>query len=176
LKAGFRKGLQRSMRLTKQTGHAIRILCDCAAAGDRLVKVADLAERLDITKANVFKIVHILSRHGFVAAVRGPHGGVRLAKAAHLVRIGDVVRAIEETASQLSDTRSGRSTPVPLSSVFDNAFDAFISVLDQHTLADLAATPLLSAGEKRRGAKGSSTKAAAEGLRDRLKSAGSRRG
>ena len=68
------------MRLTKQTGHAIRILIDCALAGDQLVKVADISERLGVTKQNVFKIVHILSHAGFLTAVRGPSGGVRLAK------------------------------------------------------------------------------------------------
>mgnify|MGYP003382701890 FL=1 len=68
------------MRLTKQTGHAIRILTDCGHAQGELLKVADISERLGITKQNVFKIVHILSRAGFVAAVRGPNGGVRLAR------------------------------------------------------------------------------------------------
>jgi Rrf2 family protein len=130
------------MRLTKQTGHAIRILIDCAHASGNLVKVADISERLGITKQNVFKIVHILSRTGFVAAVRGPAGGVRLAKSPEKIRVGDVVRAIEVTRVQVdgaedldaqSDDRQG------LNSVFDNALTAFISVLDQHTLADLAA-------------------------------------
>ena len=66
------------MRLTKQSGHAIRILIDCAHADGQLVKVADVSGRLGITKQNVFKIVHLLSRAGFVAAVRGPNGGVLL--------------------------------------------------------------------------------------------------
>ena len=64
------------MRLTKQSGHAIRILIDCAQSNGQLVKVADVSARLGITKQNVFKIVHLLSRTGFVAAVRGPNGGV----------------------------------------------------------------------------------------------------
>ena len=56
------------MRLTKSTGHAIRILIDCARAGDGLIKVAELSERLRITQQNVFKIVNLLARAGLIVA------------------------------------------------------------------------------------------------------------
>lgn len=131
------------MRLTKQTGHAIRILIDCAHAGGDLVKVADIAKRLDLTKQNVFKIVHILSHAGFVAAVRGPHGGVRLATSPGRIRVGDVVRAIEVTEVRVSDEPSGGGGLAAGGSVngmMDEALQAFIAVLDQHSLADLAAS------------------------------------
>jgi DNA-binding IscR family transcriptional regulator len=41
------------MRLTKTTSHAIRILFDCAAAGERRVKAAQMAECLDIGGRNI---------------------------------------------------------------------------------------------------------------------------
>lgn len=96
------------MRLTKQTGHAIRILIDCAEATD-LIKTAEISKHLDITKQNVFKIVFILSRAGFLTAVRGPSGGVKLAKPASSIRIGDVVRAIEVTDVEI-DGETGAAT------------------------------------------------------------------
>jgi Rrf2 family nitric oxide-sensitive transcriptional repressor len=129
------------MRLTKQTGHAIRILIDCTLAKDQLVKVADVSERLGVTKQNVFKIVHILSHAGFISAVRGPNGGIRLAKPATSIRIGDVVRAIEVTRVQVEGGRGKKSPetdPASINAMFDDALNAFISVLDQHTLAELA--------------------------------------
>jgi Rrf2 family nitric oxide-sensitive transcriptional repressor len=129
------------MRLTKQTGHAIRILIDCTLAKDQLVKVADVSERLGVTKQNVFKIVHILSHAGFIAAVRGPNGGIRLAKPATSIRIGDVVRAIEVTRVQVEGghgRKSPETDPASINAMFDDALNAFISVLDQHTLAELA--------------------------------------
>lgn len=129
------------MRLTKQTGHAIRILIDCALAKDQLVKVADVSDRLGVTKQNVFKIVHILSHAGFLSAVRGPNGGVRLAKPATTIRIGDVVRAIEVTRIQVEGGKTQKSSeadPGNINAMFDDALSAFISVLDQHTLEELA--------------------------------------
>ena len=129
------------MRLTKQTGHAIRILIDCAQAGDSLVKTAEISKRLDITKQNVFKIVHILSRAGFIAAVRGPNGGVKLAKPASSIRIGAVVRAIEVTDVEIDGEKAlltaTQRGPGSINRVLDDALTAFVSVLDQHTLSDL---------------------------------------
>lgn len=128
------------MRLTKQTGHAIRILIHCAEATD-LIKTAEISSHLDITKQNVFKIVFILSRAGFISAVRGPSGGVKLAKPAASIRIGDVVRAIEVTDVEIDGETGAAVAPArgtgSINRVFDDAMTAFVSVLDQHTLADL---------------------------------------
>jgi Rrf2 family protein len=133
------------MRLTKTTSHAIRIAIDCAEANGALVKAADIAKRLDITQLNVFKIIHILSRAGFVEAVRGRHGGVRLARQAEAIRIGDIVRAIEATEMEVTGAEAPtrkvtHNTRPQLNVIFDDALEAFISVLDQHTLADMAKT------------------------------------
>lgn len=123
------------MRLNKSTSHAVRILIDCAKAEGKLIKVADIAKRLDITQQNAFKIVHMLSKAGFLASVRGRHGGVRLARPAAQIRIGDVVRSIETMGQE--DTEAGARGS--LHRIVDDALDAFISVLDQHTLEDMAA-------------------------------------
>ncbi len=162
------------MRLTKQTGHAIRILIECTLAKDQLVKVADVSDRLGVTKQNVFKIVHILSHAGFLAAVRGPNGGVRLAKPATSIKIGDVVRAIEVTRVQVEGgggTRGSDADPGNINAMFDDALMAFISVLDQHTLAELAVkspigfTETEPNGETDHGTKVRSKKPAARGSR-----------
>lgn len=123
------------MRLNKTTNHAIRILVDCAQSGDELVKVAQISERLDITPQNTFKIVHLLSRGGFVTAVRGRHGGVKLARSAKTIRVGEVVAVIEA-----SSIESRREDQHGTQAIFDDALEAFISVLNQHTIADMALT------------------------------------
>ncbi|MGL4397801.1 MAG: RrF2 family transcriptional regulator [Hyphomicrobium sp.] len=128
------------MRLTKQTVHAIRILSECARAADGLTKIADLATRLDITKQNVFKIAHLLNKGGFLTGVRGPSGGVRLAIAPRDIRIGDVVRVIENPRMAPSDGRRRKAAKAGvIEGLFDDALTAFIDVLDQHTIAELSA-------------------------------------
>jgi Rrf2 family protein len=128
------------MRLTKSTSHAIRILLECAGADDRLVKVAVLSERLDITQQNIFKIVNLLAKAGLLEAVRGRNGGVKLARPAGEIRIGDVVRASEVTRVEIEDDEDRRThgRGHGVNQILDDALGAFIDVLDQHTLADMA--------------------------------------
>lgn len=139
------------MRLNKSTGHAIRILIECARAKGELVKVADLATTLDLTMQNVFKIVHILSRNALISATRGRNGGVGLARPAEQIRMGDIVRAMESTDIELDvETPQKGSRPVDVrgvNQVLDDATEAFVAVLDQHTLADMA-------GQREHGARG----------------------
>lgn len=135
------------MRLNKSTRDAIRILVDCARSGDNLIKVADLATRLDITPQNVFKIVHLLSRAGMVAPSRGRYGGVRLARPAADIRIGDVVRALELTSAggerEGDDvTAAGPSSESGVNRVLDEALEAFVAVLNQHSLGDMASNSI----------------------------------
>lgn len=130
------------MRLSKTTNYAIRILLDCAVADPNLVKVAEISERRDITLQNTFKIVHLLSRAGFIRAVRGRHGGVRLARPASEIRIGDVVRAMEILNLEVEREESERAGApghqlAALDQLFDDALGAFISVLDEHTLEQM---------------------------------------
>ena len=155
-----------AMRLNKSTSHAIRILIDCAQAGEDLVKAADISRRLDITPQNTFKIVHLLSRAGFIEAVRGRHGGVKLAQPAAEIRIGHVVRAMESMAIEIEGDRAAGSTrhgASGINQILDDALEAFISVLDQYTLLEMAkgkAGPLggpSSGKAKKKGKKASST-------------------
>jgi len=126
------------MRLSKTTNYAIRILLDCAIAEPNLVKVAEISDRRDITLQNTFKIVHLLSRAGFIAAVRGRHGGVRLARPASEIRIGDVVRAMEILNLEIErENEAGHGQLAALDQLFGDALGAFISVLDEHTLEQM---------------------------------------
>ncbi len=130
------------MRLSKTTNYAIRILLDCAASDGHLVKVAEISERRDVTLQNTFKIVHLLSQG------RLPAGGTRTSwrrpscetrcRHSHRRRCqGDGDHASRDRerrqARQVLPSASSR----PFDQLFDDALDAFISVLDGHTLQDM---------------------------------------
>jgi len=126
------------MRLTKQTSYGVRILVACAQADGALLKVAEIARLLGISPQNTFKTVHILAKAGFLAPVRGPSGGVRLARPAAEIRISAVVQAVEFAGGDTAPRGGERDTAQPFGAVIDAAFAAFLAVLDEHTLADLA--------------------------------------
>lgn len=126
------------MKLNKVTSHALRVLVACARAGDGLQKVAQLAADLDLTQQNTFKIVHLLSRAGFLEGERGRYGGVRLKSPAESIRVGEVVKAMEmlpDIADSEASALDGQQEHL-----FDAAFEAFVSVLNQTTIADMART------------------------------------
>jgi len=141
------------MRLTKQTSYALRILLHCALRPDQQVRAADIAKAYNITEFNVLKIVPLLVHGGFVKTMRGRRGGLRLAKPASEIRIGDIVRLTEETHiqaacfGQLQDECLIQPA-APINRIFGSALGAFIEVLDQHTLQDLVtARPRSRAGK-----------------------------
>jgi Rrf2 family protein len=117
-----------------------------------LLKVAELSERLQITQQNVFKIVNLLAREGLIEAVRGRNGGVRLARRADQIRIGDVVRATEITHVEVEDCAPPRKqkSRSGVNEILDDALGAFIDVLDQHTLADMVRSAPRAAHPMRR--------------------------
>lgn len=130
------------MRLTKQSAYAVRIVTDCAMARGELLRIADIAKRYNITKHNIAKTVPILVRHGIVEGVRGRNGGIRLARPASEITIGEIVRASETTRVE-ADCFGGGSIDcairpaAPINQMLDAALDAFISVLHQYTVEDM---------------------------------------
>ncbi|XSG81356.1 MAG: Rrf2 family transcriptional regulator [Methyloligella sp. ZOD6] len=138
------------MRLTKQTSYAIRILTHCARRKGKSVRASEIAQIYGITEYNVAKIVPILVRTGFLTSTRGRLGGLKLARPAEEIHIGDVVRATEATYVEAEcggDSRDCAIKPAALiNRLLGEALDAFISVLDEHTLDELVgASP--TAGE-----------------------------
>ena len=89
------------------------------------------------------KLTHDLGRRGFVATSRGKNGGLELARPAREINLGDVYRATE-TSFELAECFSGREKNscciagvCELTQVLETALQAFLGVLDRHTLADL---------------------------------------
>jgi Rrf2 family protein len=130
------------MRLTKQTSYALRILIHCALCGEKHVRAGDIATEHGITEYNVAKIVPILVRGGFITTSRGRAGGLKLACKPEEISIGDVLRVTEATHVE-AECVGGASPPcgirraAPINRMLGEALEAFISVLDKHTLADL---------------------------------------
>ncbi|MGF1648967.1 MAG: RrF2 family transcriptional regulator [Hyphomicrobiaceae bacterium] len=133
------------MRLSKQTTDAVRILVYCTRERHGLTKVASVAEVTELPRPLALKLVNILSRLGLLETVRGPRGGIRLACNPAEVTLGALVRQLEAFQGP-QDGKDGVGED-GLSSFVDDAFEAFLSVLDRHTLADMASrntSPLLA--------------------------------
>lgn len=133
------------MRLTLFSDYALRALMFTHAAGDRLVTIDEIAEAYDISRPHMMKVVNALTRSGYLEAVRGRAGGLRLGMPAEKIVLGDVARDTEPDFA-LVECLSTKDQCVitnccKLQGVLEAALQAFLQVLDQHTLADIGLKP-----------------------------------
>ena len=125
------------MKLTRYTDYALRVLMHLAARPERLSSIAEIARIYRISQNHLMKVVHDLGKAGYVSAVRGRSGGLRLGRPAEEINIGEVVRHTED-GFDLVDCGSCVIAPAcGLTGVLGEALRAFMAVLDGYTLADL---------------------------------------
>jgi Rrf2 family nitric oxide-sensitive transcriptional repressor len=133
------------MQLTRFSDYALRVLMFADAAGDRLVTIEEMADAYAISQAHLMKVVNALTRAGYLTAVRGRYGGVRLAKPAADINLGDVVRATEPDFALVECFATGNQCVITkcckLQGVLHAALSAFLGELDRHTLESIALRP-----------------------------------
>ncbi|HTQ70336.1 MAG TPA: Rrf2 family transcriptional regulator, partial [Acidocella sp.] len=83
------------MRLTRFTDYAVRVMLYLAAHEDRLCSIAEIAKSYGISQNHLMKVVSDLAGAGYVQSLRGRGGGIRLARAATDINIGQMVRHTE---------------------------------------------------------------------------------
>ena len=124
------------MRLTRYTDYALRVLIHLAAHEDQLTSISEISRGYGISHNHLMKVVHDLGKAGYVTSVRGRAGGIRLAKPADAINVGDVVRHTEG-GFDLVDCDSCVLAPAcGLTGVLNQALNAFMAVLDRYTIAD----------------------------------------
>jgi Rrf2 family nitric oxide-sensitive transcriptional repressor len=130
------------VRLTVYTDYALRLLMYLALKDDGLATIAEVADSYGISKNHLMKVAHQLSVGGYVATVRGRGGGLRLAKPAEKIGLGQVVRRTEPDIALVPcfkpiDAPCAIRSCCALRRALDKARAAFINVLDGYTLGDL---------------------------------------
>lgn len=133
------------MQLTMFSDFALRVLMFTHAAGDRLVTIDEIAGAYDISHAHLTKVVNALTRAGYLTAVRGRSGGLRLAMPADRINLGAVIRTTEPDFALVECFSTGNQCVITkcckLQGVLDEALQAFLAILDRHTLASIALRP-----------------------------------
>lgn len=132
------------LRLTSYTNYALRTLQMAAIREPHLVRIDEVAQAHRINRAHLTKIVHQLAQAGYLDTVRGPRGGLRLARPADTILVGDIVRLTEGPIDLVECFNPARNTcklrgVCHLSVKLQEATRAFMAVLDDLTVAQIAA-------------------------------------
>lgn len=138
------------MQLTRYSDYSFRVLIYLALDPGRLATIDEIASHYGISKAHLTKVVHELGLRGYVETVRGRGGGLRLARPAEAIGVGELVRDSEASLALVECFEPRGACVIEpacgLRPVLQEALAAFLAVLDRYTLADLVArrrAPLL---------------------------------
>ena len=138
------------MRLTRLTDYSFRVLIYLAASDGRQATIRDIASQYRVSRNHLMKVANLLARHGFVRAARGRGGGLTLARPASEIRLGDVLRKLEDDFAVVECMAGpGRCVIEPgctLKAMLVRAVNAFLEVMDEATLADLVRQPAVIVG------------------------------
>ncbi len=136
------------MHLTLHTDFALRVLIQVGLNDGKLTTIKEIAQTFDISKTHLMKVVNDLSQKGYLDTVRGRNGGIRLMREPRDINIGQVVRDTETQLDVIGCLEHRGYCPIQrvcvLRGVLSDATEAFLAVLDDHTLADLIKPRLLS--------------------------------
>lgn len=131
------------MRLTLYTDYSLRVLLYLSGREDEIVTISELADFYKISRNHLVKVVHSLGLKGYILTTRGRHGGLKLARPAKEIPIGEVVRSTEPDFHLIDCCNPATdkcviSRPCSLRSIIVNAQAGFLDVLDKYTIADVA--------------------------------------
>jgi Rrf2 family nitric oxide-sensitive transcriptional repressor len=128
------------MQLSLHSDYALRVLMSLAAS-ERQISVDEIARRYGISRNHLAKVAQRLQGEGFIATFRGRGGGMRLARPAEEIVVGDVVRRFENLESFVACFAGGGGCAVSglcaLKPALGGAIEAFLEHLDGFRLNDL---------------------------------------
>lgn len=131
------------MRLTSFTDYGLRMLMRMASDPERGFSTAELAEEFGLSRNHLAKIMQRLARARLIETRRGSGGGAVLARPAAEIRLGAVIRQLEDGQALVEcfGPSSGDCTILGccrLKARLRAAETAFLKELDRSTLADIA--------------------------------------
>jgi Rrf2 family protein len=113
---------------------------------ERWVSSEEISRTTGVAKPYLVRILAILNHHGIVVSKKGAGGGYALAADADTISLKVVMRAIDGPVAPLACVSLNWHQPCPKearcqvrSSVWERMRDAMLAILDDVTVADLAA-------------------------------------
>lgn len=133
------------MHITRYTDYSLRVLIYLAINNKELATINDIAKSYDISKNHLMKIVQQLNQQGYILAIRGKNGGLKLNKTPDEINIGELVRNLEDETKLVEcfgESNQCVITPsCQLKTIFAKALESFYQTLDCYTLNDLTGVP-----------------------------------
>src|SRR6185437_16541724 len=136
------------MHINRFSDLALRLLMYLGSRAEPMqatVTVRAAASMFNVPYTHLVKVAHQLGQQGFLITSKGSGGGLRLARRAETITLGEILRMVEPGDAVIDCN----SQPCPLAGAcllkgaLDSAYAAFLDKLDEYSLAEVARTPRL---------------------------------
>lgn len=131
------------LRVSKLTDYATVVLTEMARDPDSVHTAAGLAERTQLARPTVSKLLKQFAREGMLRSFRGAHGGYVLAEAPEEITATRIIDTVEGpmamTECSLGDSQCEIEAVCNIGHHWRRINQAIRDALDEVTLADLAA-------------------------------------
>src|SRR5690554_334345 len=132
------------MQLNRFTDYGLRVLMYLHASqpGERTT-IGQIAERFGVPRNHLDKVVNRLVKLGWVDSRPGRSGGLLLAQRTAALRLGDVLRELENNPALINcaEPHCPLSGNCHLNRALGTALNSFYEQLNQYSLPDLVAPP-----------------------------------
>lgn len=132
------------MHITQFTDIGLRVLMYLTQhQRESLITIAELAEQFQLSHNHLIKVVNQLVKLGWVEATRGRNGGLRLGISAHQLRLGAIIRVLEDEEHLIDCDKAvcALDGNCRLQGILAQGLAQFHQWLDQYTLADMVQDP-----------------------------------
>lgn len=133
------------MKISFKGDYALKIILDLALHYDRdIIPIKDISRRQDIPERFLEQIVTVLKGGGYIKTVRGPRGGISLAKRPCEIRLGEILRLMDGPTAPIACVSKTGYAPCAfepqcaLRGVFAEVREKTNEIVDTITFADLA--------------------------------------
>jgi Rrf2 family nitric oxide-sensitive transcriptional repressor len=129
------------MYLTRQADYTLRLLIHLAVQPDESATIQQIADHYGISRNHLMKVANRAVQAGYVEGVRGRAGGLKLLKRPNEIGVGEVLRTVEDWRIVECFDRVANRCPIAgacgLQPILKEALEAYFSVLDRYSLADV---------------------------------------
>lgn len=129
------------MQLTQFSDIGLRLLMYLAQEQreEPNITLAEVSSQFSIPRNHLVKVAGKLIKNGWIEAIRGRSGGLRLAINPANIHLGQVLRVLEGHAGVINCEKLDCKLAgvCELKHALENAYDAFFNVLNTYTLADV---------------------------------------
>jgi len=129
------------LRLTQYTDFSLRVLIYLGLHPDRRCTIKEIAERYQVSRNHLMKVVQQLAGKGFLDATRGNGGGLVLARPPRQINLADVIAEMEPDFGMVECMRPGNQCVITpdceLACMLAEATRDWLDTMRKYSLADL---------------------------------------